>query len=758
VGLDGVAIGHNTVSIGNQSIAIGREALASTIKAIAIGHSSYSMDNSIAIGYQAGSYSSINSVFIGKNTGQGTGANAVAIGSDANSLLVPAGSNRGTNTVAIGTNAMAAGSDNYSVCIGMNAGNSGVGSYVPANTIVITANQDPGLTYGLGAIPGQTHSLYISPIRNTVAGNLSTLAYNPATSEITYIPSGGGSVQISSFNDLYTSSLQVSSIQVGNRADVVGTPNKIIVFGGDSGQAGIFLSTVSGSGVGSSAGLYTNIIGSANGGNTLNIAEVRTMYNSATTMELQGVSTINYIPYHSGAVSDPYNTLYSSTINSSNVISAKVNASSISCSTLTTFDSGGYVSTTLLNTSNIINVNLYTSTISTFNINFLNSNVLLGANNYPPPGGVSGAIAVGNNAMALGNSQISIGTNAGSNVAHAPYANSISIGTNAGIGINGSGSNSIFIGTNATQPGYGSAVNNSIFINASGTAPSSRLPHAGTYIMPVNNNSTINSSTIMFYDPTYGELSYGAPSFANLGVSSLYASTITTFNSGGYVSTSLLNSVSTIAQVGYFSSIQASTLTTLNSGGYVSTSLLNSVSTIAKVGYFSSINTSTINADIGVISSVTNLSSMNTYPFYAPTKCYTSTSVDGVYSVPVSGYKYLSMYLPTPVPNPLPPGIGYLITGNLNLENETTGANGDWGSYIKVNGNLIGVSTITTDPGNATGISGLHQAITVQALFSTGMSDTFPLEVALWFGGFGNSPSDGDMAIQGGTLTVLANV
>ena len=170
----------------------------------------------------------------------------------------------------------------------------------------------------------------------------------------------------------------------------------------------------------------------------------------------------------------------------------------------------------------------------------------------------------------------------------------------------------------------------------------------------------------------------------------------------------------------------------------------------------SSLSVSSMNAGAIGVSSF-SVSSMNNYSFYAPTTCYFSTSVAGVYSPDIGGYKYLTMNLPTPIPNPLPAGIGYLITGNLNTESQTGGSGGDWSSYIKVNDNMIGVSTIMTDEGTLYGHPGSHVAISVQALFSTTEATTYPLAVDLWFQG-GVGATTGDMGLVGGTLTVLANV
>ena len=636
--------------------------------------------------------------------------------------------------IAIGTAGVSGGGvtsygGNFNVHQGIGGENGYVNAYSGVNTSSImcsTIGTDIAniSSANISSITTANGAFFVSGINNSNAvSGLSTLQYDPTSKQIFYTDMAGGGGN--TFQNLFTSSLQVSSMVIGNSTDADTTKNTMVLYGGTPSDSGIYMSSI-GTGIG--PGLYTSLIASTRGIDDLDIGDVRTIQNYAVTMAISGLSSINANPYHSGVVGDPYNSFYSSNINTS-----QINTSSISCSTLTTFNSGGYISTALLNTSNIINMNLYTSTISTFNINFLNSNVLLGVNNYPPPGGVSGAIAVGNNAMALGNSQICIGTNAGSNVAHAGYHDSISIGTNAGIGINGTGSNSIFIGTNATQPGYGASANNTIFINASGTAPTGRLPREGTFIMPINNNSTVNSSYLMYYDKTYGELSYGAPAFDTLGVSSL---SVSSMNAG------------TIG-------VSSFSVSSMNAGTIGVSSFSVSSMDADTIGV-SSLSVSSMNAGAIGVSSF-SVSSMNNYSFYAPTTCYFSTSVAGVYSPDIGGYKYLTMNLPTPIPNPLPAGIGYLITGNLNTESQTGGSGGDWSSYIKVNDNMIGVSTIMTDEGTLYGNPGSHVAISVQALFSTTEATTYPLAVDLWFQG-GVGATTGDMGLVGGTLTVLANV
>lgn len=150
--------------------------------------------NSIAIGSYAGH---VNQGLEDPSSQVGDGGSAVGIGEfagfdDQGPRAVAMGAfsgavNQGTNAVAIGTFAGAVNQGSNAVAIGNKAGFSidalGISNDgQAANSIVINATGDPLNNFELSG------SCFIKPIRQTAPGTsgLYTLAYNPATGELTY--------------------------------------------------------------------------------------------------------------------------------------------------------------------------------------------------------------------------------------------------------------------------------------------------------------------------------------------------------------------------------------------------------------------------------------------------------------------------------------------------------------------------------------------------------------------------------------------
>ena len=221
---------------GEQSIAIGNNAgcNAQGTNCVAIGNIagiSTQGTYSVAVGAGCGSLGQgVNSVAIGTYSGnEGQGDYAVAIGnvsgqSTQSTYAIAIGSYAGhtgqeDSAISIGSQAGAIGQRINSIAIGQFAGfniqgsNSiAIGAFAGSNTmhessIILSATGSP-----LNSI--STSSFYVAPIRGDETVGLSTLSYNPRTYEITYGPASGMSQSISTFNELYTSSLTVSSIVV----------------------------------------------------------------------------------------------------------------------------------------------------------------------------------------------------------------------------------------------------------------------------------------------------------------------------------------------------------------------------------------------------------------------------------------------------------------------------------------------------------------------------------------------------------------
>ena len=175
--------------------------MSNTNESVALGEGSGLIDQGtqgIAIGYDAGnSNQGDGAVSVGPGAGYSSqGIDAIAIGDTAGSYT------QGTNAIAIGYLAGTSNQGVYSIAIGYGAGS----DTQAASTIILNATGSI-----INGIVGQEASFYVAPIRNAPNANLSTLQYNPTTYEITY-GIGGGGTAISTFNELYTSSILVSTI------------------------------------------------------------------------------------------------------------------------------------------------------------------------------------------------------------------------------------------------------------------------------------------------------------------------------------------------------------------------------------------------------------------------------------------------------------------------------------------------------------------------------------------------------------------
>ena len=175
--------------------------MSNTNESVALGEGSGLIDQGtqgIAIGYDAGnSNQGDDAVAVGPGAGYSSqGIDAIAIGDTAGSYT------QGTNAIAIGYLAGTSNQGVNSIAIGYGAGS----DTQAASTIILNATGSI-----INGIVGQEASFYVAPIRNAPNANLSTLQYNPTTYEITY-GKGGGGTAISTFNELYTSSILVSTI------------------------------------------------------------------------------------------------------------------------------------------------------------------------------------------------------------------------------------------------------------------------------------------------------------------------------------------------------------------------------------------------------------------------------------------------------------------------------------------------------------------------------------------------------------------
>jgi hypothetical protein len=209
-GYQSVAIGSvaGSVSQGYQSVAIGDGAgsVNQGIASVAIGEAAGSNSQgqmSVAVGVSAGiTMQGQQAVAIGKLAGETSqGLSAIAIGTQAGAELqsnfsVAIGSvagrfSQGTQSIAIGQNAGYNQQKSQAISIGLEAGRENQGQYSiavgnkagysnqPSNTIILNAT---GLD--LSGVTAQTDSLYIAPIRDTVA-TTKGLFYNTTTKEVT---------------------------------------------------------------------------------------------------------------------------------------------------------------------------------------------------------------------------------------------------------------------------------------------------------------------------------------------------------------------------------------------------------------------------------------------------------------------------------------------------------------------------------------------------------------------------------------------
>ena len=221
-GSECVALGDQAgkVSQGDYSIGIGQRA----------GYSNQGSE-CVAIGSDSGAYSQQTyAVALGSGAGYSNqGSECVALGDSAGNLsqgdyAVALGntagySNQGSSAVALGRNAGYSSQQTYAVALGFDAGcfNQG-GTSIAIGLLAGFSNQAnstiilSALGSTISGIPGQTNSFYVTPIREDVTAGLSTLYYNASSFEITYGPGQGGGSAISSFNELYTSTLTLSTI------------------------------------------------------------------------------------------------------------------------------------------------------------------------------------------------------------------------------------------------------------------------------------------------------------------------------------------------------------------------------------------------------------------------------------------------------------------------------------------------------------------------------------------------------------------
>ena len=518
------------------------------------------------------------------------------------------------------------------------------GSVVAPNSVITNS-----LSISSIATPGH---LFISTIAAKAPGNLSTLVYNPSTFEISYTsPSASG---ISSFNQLYTSSLNVSSI-VAEQASISTVITNYLSISSIATPGNLFISTIAAKAPGNLSTLVYN----------------------PSTFE---------ISYTSPSVISSFNQLYTSSLNVSSIVANQAFISQVG-------SIFGNISSLGFSTMNGGNASI--STVTTYQVAYPTQNILVGTSNATPTSGNTGIISIGNNASAQTTGQISIGSGAGSNLAGTGYSGAISIGENAGQGINGLGVHSIYIGAHAN---HGTIVSSSrpstIMINA--TAGGIVVPHSGCFIKPINNNSVAGSSNLMFYDTNYGELSYALPVLPSLGVSSFTASTITTggsvtFGTIDFVSTSVINSVSSFAKSGSISTANIYSL--FNNDISISSSVISSIVTN---------NISSVNIDCGnfstlygsisslSVSSINNGSVNFATPSFYFAGSNTTVAPSSSQAITTSYTTVLSKTLNIPVGN-----YGFNVNATATCWMNGTSSNVYAGIFV--DSAFVGVSTIITD-------------------------------------------------------------
>jgi len=247
------------------------------------------------------------------------GLNAGAVGQKNYSIAIgdAAGSNtQGIYSIAIGSATGMSNQGNNCIAIGSGAGNTNQHE----STIILYAAYDV-----LNSI--STNSFYVAPIRGDESAGLSTLSYNTRTCEITYAAAPPVMQHISTFNELYTSTLNASTINL--------YPNGYI-----NGELAKFSSMITN---------YMTV-------STLSVSSMTSLYLS--TIFIAGVSTLDAVSISS--MKGNFSSLTTSTITSAFVYDVL----SLTASTISTSEVfGKFLTMSSINTSSISSCYAYLSSL-----------------------------------------------------------------------------------------------------------------------------------------------------------------------------------------------------------------------------------------------------------------------------------------------------------------------------------------------------------------------------------------------------------
>jgi hypothetical protein len=367
------------------------------------------------------------------------------------------------------------------------------------------------------------HINNVSVLENT-ANNMAIIGL----STINGLPFDGGLFSTIKTQALFTSSIQASTITVGEPTDTIYAGAKIIVYGANNGaKGGIYLSSVGANGIG--AGLYTNTIAPALGtGTLLSITGVSNLDNSNYSMTMFGLSTVNGMP-HNPQLNSVFSTIQSSNLSSIQASIPFIHGSTLQASTIQ-MATDGKITTNFLYCSSISTQSIQSYSQSEFYSLYLPSSGVVTSYNIP-----SGSAVIGGG-MYLGNPP-SFTTPASGSLTMTGNLDTTAVGSQiraGGQGITVADGGKVVL---TQQGGNGGVYVSSIL----GTA----YMNSGNIYANVGNVSSLSVSSIattglkvsgiapqgsifstLSYNPTTTEIKYDKPEFPLLYASTIVASTI----------------------------------------------------------------------------------------------------------------------------------------------------------------------------------------------------------------------------------------
>ena len=540
-GTNAIAIGNNAGqnSQGTYAISIGSNAGQNSqgIYGVAIGNNAGQNSQgtyAISIGSNSGQNSQgLYGVAIGNNAGQNSqGTYAISIGSNAGQ------NSQGIYGVAIGNNAGTTGQGSYAIAIGNNSGNQsqGIGAIAMGYNAGITGQGSNSISIGTNSgctnqasnsiilnatgniVNSSTSGFFVNPVRNITTNTV--LYYDYSSNEITY-----GGIQVpSNYSSTSSDAIDLTTLTVGSTLNINIQPNKsytqnqsiTIAYNNSNNFTGTINSyigtvlNITVTSVTTNINVNGTIYNSGLYSPNPNQAYIQTPFLSLQTppyivtsypIKITNVVVPIYNNPNSGSTSNFLLTFYNTSGASITPSSNQVTSGPIQTWTNLTFNwssspiiPANTAFTIYILTNNGTYFSYYTTSNNTGFIGIINGYPIYNqwsinlSNNIPAGTNYGDYLYWGGFGWSVGDSSISIGSNAGQN-SQKSYA--IAIGSNAGN--TGQGSYSIAIGYAAGQSNQNQ---NSIILNATGNTLNTSSQ--GLYAAPIN----------LYSQPSWNSLGY----------------------------------------------------------------------------------------------------------------------------------------------------------------------------------------------------------------------------------------------------------